>query len=260
MISLQLKKTQTHDWKGVLPTPKQVEETISLHQFMRSLYVEEFWDAIGRLGVMPPLHIVNQLIARGPQNDRADEWTPVEVSEAEFLFLQQQLCDGSGGYCIEDRSLWGCADYTSWREALVAKIRANPSYKGLSRAVQHALLGIPLGQGRWLERREVTNYRRARDVDPILHPLRKFLMSLSHCLPDCCGIEAFAFDPEMIEASCEKFGRIEPMHALDKVLIDLENLELKHTEVCSQFMNCTMHRDDLLALLRHIETTLCEVG
>ncbi len=260
MISLQVTHRLTPGRTEPQGVSKQVVETVPLDEFVRASYVRDLWDAICRLGVVPPLHIINQLIARGPQDERVEDWTRIEVSEAEFQVLQRNLCDYSGGYCIEDRSLWACDGYQTWREALVAKIQANPGFKRLTFAMEHELLGIPLGRGRWLKRTKVDWERKAQNVDSILHPLSPFLRLLEHCTPLCCGIEAYAFDSEYILESCEKNGRIEPVRAIDAILIDLENQEPKNSQLHSTFMNCTLHRDDLIALLRHIEKTLCEVS
>jgi hypothetical protein len=162
------------------------------------------------------------------------------------------------GYCIEDRSLWHHPDYKTWRAALDNKLKDNPKFKPLKFGAQHRVLGIPLGRDNWLSRREIDYNRRSPDVDYILYPLRDFLRALEHCHPDCCGLQAYSFEPEWIVEASEKIGRSEAVGLLDRVLIDLENLELDGTEVRSRdLFNTSLHIDELVALLRHVHKEIC---
>ncbi len=240
-------------------TPEVSFEIVTLSQFFRAHYVEEIWDAVGFLGVVPPIHIVNDLIGRGPQdNTKWTAWSPFVVSPTEYGEVQIDLNEGSNGYCIEDQTLWIYNDYKSWREALVQKIQENPRYKELSWGVKHAVLGIPIGYDKWIQRKPVANPRRATPVDPILRPLSDFLVGLYDCTPDCCGIQAFSFDSETIIESCAKTGRLAPMGAIDQILIDLDNADIKHGTIYSEMMNTTLHLEELIALLRHFEEALSQ--
>ena len=256
MVEMKITRRVTKDHTGPLAQPRYEERAMPLVEFMTAVYVPEFYDAVGFLGVVPPLQVVNELLCRPARDAEVYDWSPRAISQAQFLELQHMLCERDPDYCIVDESLWDCPDYDSWRAALTEKIRANPQYKPLKFGAQHAVLGIPLGEGQWLRTRPIDKARRGWNVDPLLFPLRDFLLSLTHCTPYCCGIEAFAFDREMVDEHCDRFGRSALMGALDRVLLDLENHDAPRSEVHSDFMNCSLHVDDLIELLRHLQRIL----
>lgn len=232
--------------------------TYSLWEYVNSIYVPKLYDAINGLGVMPPRHVVNEVLALGPLGSDVLEWTEIQLTEDAYDSFMKQAHWSLDGYCIEDRSLWHCPDYTSWHAALITKFKDNPTFKPLTFRAQHRVLGIPLGRDSWFARREIDYDRRAHDVDYILSPLRRFLRALEHCTPDCCGIQAYSFESEYVVEASEKIGRSEVAGILDRVLIDLENLDLDGTEVrSSDLLNTSLHIDELIVLLRHMRKEIC---
>ncbi|MEQ8691712.1 MAG: DUF6331 family protein [Pseudomonadales bacterium] len=244
--------------QGQGKVPVREKTRFTLREYVSSVYVPRLYEVIVELGVIPPRHVLNEVLALGPAGPYVREWTPIEVTEEAYDSFVTELHWSMDGYCIEDRSLWQYADYSSWRAALGTKLRDNPTFKPLKFSAQHRILGIPLGRDRWLSRREIDPDRRAYDVDHILSPLRDFLHYLQHCHPDCCAIQAFSFEPEQIVEAGEKCGRAEIIGALDRVLIDLENLQLERTEVrSSALLNTSLHIDELVSLLRHLHEEVC---
>jgi len=241
---------------GEAPVPTKT--VFTLWEYVGSVYAPQLYEAIKVIGVMPPRHVLNEVLAREPVGSYIMEWTPVEVNDEAYEYFVKQVHWSLDGYCIEDRSLWHHPDYKTWRAALDNKLKDNPKFKPLEFGAQHRVLGIPLGRDNWLSRREIDYNRRSPDVDYILYPLRDFLRALAHCHPDCCGLQAYSFEPEWIVEASEKIGRSEAVGLLDRVLIDLENLELDGTEVRSRdLFNTSLHIDELVALLRHVHKEIC---
>ena len=128
--------------------------------------------------------------------------------------------------------------------------------KQLSFSVQHGILGIPLGEGRWIPRNLDLKGRKSKSIDGVLSPLAGFFRALEHCTPYCCRLEAFNFDAENVLAQADTLGRSEIIRLLDAAIIDIEQIDPDVEVFKSELLNSKLMRQELEQLLRHFVTVI----
>ncbi len=75
-------------------------------------------------GVIPPFHILRELIARG--RDEAGmsggcEWRPFELSAEEYREVVEELLTSPRFHCTPEPELDACPDWTAWTSAVRTK-------------------------------------------------------------------------------------------------------------------------------------------
>jgi len=229
---------------------------LSLEDFVMSGMDRDLYTALKGYGVVPPLPLLNAVFDRGQSGD-AYTWEPFRISESDYARLAAALTENAHeGFVITDESLCNSPDFEHWFAALDAKIRANPAYKTLAWSVEHRLLGIPLGEGRWIARDSDLGGRKARNIDGALNPLGSFFRALEHCTPWCCRIEAYDFRSQNVLEQADELGRSDVIRRLEAAIIDLEELDPAIEVLESERLNSTLARRELEQLLDHFVTVL----
>ncbi len=89
------------------------------------------------------------------------------------------------------------------------------------------------------------------DIDPLLESTKNFWLDLeTHCVAECCGIDAFALWPEDIKNAATSFSE----HGLKQQLLTIKDAITK-TEcniVISKRLNNLFHKRVFIQLLDHI--------
>ncbi len=256
MESVRVTRTSYYSYEGTLKSPNITHSNLSLKDFVTAAMDRELDLAIRGYGVIPPLHIMNDVFARG-QSGKSYSWVPFRISESQYERLAGALVEHAhDGFVIVDESLWSNQDFKQWFAALRAKIKANPTFKQLSFSVQHEILGIPLGEGQWIPRNLDLKNRKSKKIDGVLSPLGSFFRALEHCTPYCCRLEAFNFDADNVLAQADELGRSEIMRLLDTAIIDIEQIDADVEVFKSELLNSKLMRQELEQLLQHFATVI----
>ena len=78
-------------------------------------------------GVMPPLHVLNEILGKGKYDagmSGACEWKPFEVNSDEYAELVLELTTNPNYKIIEDEDLKEKSNYKRWHVALFLKATA----------------------------------------------------------------------------------------------------------------------------------------
>lgn len=256
MRSVTVTRSSWYSYDGELETPNVTVTTEPLNEFVASSTITPLSAAIGQFGVIPPRHLMNELFSSG-QAGKSYSWEPFQISELEYKTLSDSLVGNScDGFVITERSLWTSATMDEWFEALKSKIRSNPTVKQLSWSVQHSVIGIPIAKTEWITRNVDFKGRKSENIDGILRPLRPFLRGLQHCVPECCRIDVFSFHADNVLKQADEQGRRELAGLLDKVLIDLEQLDDSIEVVSSEMLNDKLMKQEVCSLIEHFRAVL----
>lgn len=240
-----------YSYEGTLESPRLTHTDLSLEDFVMSGMDRDLDLALKGYGVVPPLTLMNDVFDRG-QSGKAYSWEPFRISQSQYEELASALIEHAHeGFVIADRSLWSSPDFGHWFAGLNAKIRATPTFKKLAWGVQHSVLGIPLGEGRWIARDLALEGRKSASIDGVLNPLSRFFRGLAHCTPYCCRIEAFNFEVQNVLEQADKLGRGEVAGLLDAAIIDLQQLDASIEVFDSEMLNSKISRPELEQLLTH---------
>ncbi|MGS0891289.1 DUF6331 family protein [Burkholderia stagnalis] len=118
---------------------------------------------------------------------------------------------------------------------------------------------ISIGQDRWIETGDLADgHARAVDIDPCLALVMPLLDSLeTHCVAGCCGIEAFDFWPDEIEAAAGSRHHDERVRLSGDLATVYRSIDgLPADVVVSTRMNQYFRKAVVLALLAHIRTVV----
>jgi hypothetical protein len=115
---------------------------------------------------------------------------------------------------------------------------------------------ISIGNNKWIKFIKLEDHHNAIELDDILKPIEPFLTSLeTHCVAECCGIDAYALWPEDI-ASAAKQSEIPQLSGS----IDAVRQRIAQTDgnsFVSHRMNNYFERQTLLQLIDHIAHCVC---
>ncbi len=255
MRDLQIEVIRNPNSNGKAESPGDFCQTWTLRQLTESGCISELHRATRTIGVIPPREVLNSFFRLG-RGGKYVRWEPFELTEQEYIELSRELIIHSDGYCIEDKSLHEFRDFDTWEQMLVEKIRACPDFKPLSWQAQNDLIGIPIGEAQWIPRSRNLKGGKVTKVDHILSPLQLFFRRLEHCVPYCCAIAAYSFQPEDVSRAADRIDRREVVRLLDNAIIDLEDLDAPSGVVYSEMMNSKLMKSELLALLGHMVSVL----
>lgn len=88
-------------------------------------------------------------------------------------------------------------------------------------------------------------------IDHLMHETVYFWEALEViCIAECCGIQAFSFQEDIIRSELERFDRIMLHQQLTTVLVQIK--ALKQDVVLYSRWNQYMHRDFLASLIEYI--------
>ena len=97
-------------------------ESALLAEFLLTTPV--FAHALRSFGVVPPIHILNEVLSSGSYDagmSGGASWEPFEVSAEEYEELVEQLTTSLDHSIIEDPELWDRSTYEKWHGALLSK-------------------------------------------------------------------------------------------------------------------------------------------
>ena len=80
--------------------------------------------ALSVFGVIPPLHVINEIMLLGEHDagmGGGAEWKPFEITKDEYEELVENLVTNPEHKIIEDRELWEKPNYKKWNGALLSK-------------------------------------------------------------------------------------------------------------------------------------------
>lgn len=80
--------------------------------------------ALKYFGIIPPLHVLNEVLESGCDDagmDGGARWKPFSVSKPEYEELVENLITNPNHEIKEDRSLWGKTNYEKWQMSLLGK-------------------------------------------------------------------------------------------------------------------------------------------
>ena len=75
-------------------------------------------------GVIPPLHVINEVLSKGSYDagmGGGSEWKAFEISKEEYIELVEHLLTNPEHDIVEDRDLWEKSNYKKWHGAMLSK-------------------------------------------------------------------------------------------------------------------------------------------
>lgn len=115
---------------------------------------------------------------------------------------------------------------------------------------------IPIGESRWIEFIDLDGrYEEAIEIDPFLLELSAMWQNLEqHCVADCCGFDAFDFNPETIVLASAGMDLPNLHRSLNDTILKIEALET--TVIVSTRLNSLADKKTFLAILMHIQSCI----
>jgi len=98
------------------------KEEVSVDDFL--LRTPMFAHALLSFGVMPPIHVLNEILVSGCHDAGMSgdaNWEPLELLPEEYDELFLSLCSNPEIEITEDRELWNRPTYEKWHGALLSK-------------------------------------------------------------------------------------------------------------------------------------------
>ncbi|ABB11592.1 DUF6331 family protein [Burkholderia lata] len=118
---------------------------------------------------------------------------------------------------------------------------------------------ISIGPDRWIEFGDLSGgHAQAAAIDPSLAEVMPLIDVLeTHCVAECCGVDAFGFWPDEIEVAVATQDRDALARLVDDLLSVQRSIDALPSEiVVSTRMNHYFRKAVLLELLAHIRTTI----
>ena len=97
-----------------------------LDQFL--VGIPAFSYALKIFNVIPPMHVINEVLARGVDDagmGGGAKWKPFEISEEEYIELVETLLTNPNLSVVEDRELGEKPNYMKWHSGLLSKYGKN---------------------------------------------------------------------------------------------------------------------------------------
>jgi hypothetical protein len=97
-------------------------EFAALDKFILS--IPAFGYTLGISGVMPPVHVINEILSRGEDDagmSGGAKWKPFTIEQDEYTELVENLITNPKYEIVEDQELWVKQNYKKWSGALLSK-------------------------------------------------------------------------------------------------------------------------------------------
>ena len=119
---------------------------------------------------------------------------------------------------------------------------------------------LDIGDDKYIFTGEYKKGMLRKKIDAELEPTKDFWLWLQeHCIPECCGLDAYSFYPETIRnAFSESTDKLKVLKEIGILRTKINYL--KEPFCTSNLFNESISKDALLELLAHIESVVSKIN